>query len=87
MPDVAAHSTGFAGPARNAFAITPDDGTDLAFVTRALYVGAAGNVSVILIDDTDAVLFVGATAGLVLPIRVKRVQATGTTATSIVGIY
>ena len=83
--------SGFTGgldaPATKAFAVTPDDDTDLANVTRGLYVGGAGTVVAILADDNSAVTLAGATAGSVLPLRVKRVLSTGTTATSLVGVY
>lgn len=69
-----------------AITITPNDATDLSKVTRGLYIGATGNVRVLLYYDTVPVTFVGAVTGSVLPIRVKRVYATGTTATSLVGL-
>jgi len=79
---------GFDAPARRSFSIAPADATDLAVTTRALYIGSSGNVSVILADDgTSAVTFTGLPAGALLPLCVKRVRATGTTATNIVGVY
>lgn len=78
---------GIESPARSAFAITPNDGADVANVTRGLYVGVSGDVSIILAGDSAAVTFVGLAAGVIHPIRAKRVRATGTTATSIVGVY
>lgn len=72
--------------ARKAFAITPNDNADLATFTRGLYVGVSGDVSVILIDDSAAVTFVGLAAGIVHPIAAKRVRSSATTATSIVGV-
>lgn len=75
------------GPGRQAVAITPDNSTDLATTTRGLYVGAAGDVAVILADDSAAVTFTALAAGIVHPLAVKRVKATGTTATGIVGVY
>jgi hypothetical protein len=71
-------------PARGAFSITPADGTDLAIYPKALYVGTAGDVKVDMRDGTT-VTFTGAIG--VLPIRVKRVYSTGTTATNILGLY
>jgi len=73
-------------PAGRAFAVTPDDSADLSIVSRALYVGGTGNISVILFGDTTAVLFVGVAKGMILPIRAKRVRSTGTTATDIVAL-
>ena len=76
---------GAESPASRAFAITPSDSTDLATPARSLYVGTAGNLSVILVGDTAAVTFTNVQAGY-HPIRVKRIRATGTTATGIIGL-
>lgn len=73
-------------PAEFYVAITPHDSTDLSVVTRAVYVGGAGNVVAVRKDGT-AVTFVGVTAGSVLPIRVSRINSTNTTATNIVGLW
>lgn len=74
-------------PARNVTLITPDDSNDLANVAKALWVGGAGAISLIAVDDSAAVLISGIAAGTVVPIRAKRVRATGTTATLIVNLY
>lgn len=74
-------------PARNLAAVTPNDSTDLPNVSKALWIGGAGNVSIIAADDSSAVLISGVPAGTVLPIRAKRVLATNTTATLIVNLY
>ena len=74
-------------PADHAFAITPTDGADLAFVTRGIYVGTGGDVAVILSGDSTAVTFAGVQSGSVLPLRVSRVNSTNTTASDIVGLY
>lgn len=62
-------------------AVTPDDDDDIA--PGFLYVGGAGNIAVIGADDTDSVILNSVPAGTILPIIVKRVLATGTTATNI----
>lgn len=73
-------------PARIFRAITPSDATNLPGGCRAIYVGGAGNI--VLVDTEDnAVTFVGVLAGQILPCSVKRVNATSTTATSLVGLY
>ena len=72
-------------PAMSAFNIVPGPG-ELEHVTRAIYVGGYGDVRVITINNND-ITFVGLAAGLLHAIRVKRVLATGTTATNIVGLY
>lgn len=72
--------------AGSAFAITPNDATDLAAVTTALYVGFTGNLSVICSGDTNAVTFFNVPGGSFLPLHVKRVRSSGTTASGIVGV-
>ncbi len=68
-------------------AVTPNDSADLAFYSRGLYVGGAGAVAVTLENQTvgaAGIVFLGVPAGTFLPIVVRRVGATGTTATGIV---
>jgi hypothetical protein len=74
------------GPAGGAFAITPSDSTDLAQATRGIYVGGAGNISLITIYG-QTVTLVGVVPGTVIPVRANRIKATSTTATSLVGLY
>lgn len=78
---------GHDAPARSAAAVTPSDGTDMSFVTRGLYIGTAGDVTVIMADTGTAILFKAVPAGTVLPIMVSRVKSTGTTASDIVALY
>jgi hypothetical protein len=73
--------------AHRASAITTSDSTIFVQPTRALYVGAAGNITVDMADGGTSVLFVAVQGGTILPIQVTRVYATGTTATSIVALY
>jgi len=79
-------ASGYDAPASNAFAVTPNDSTDLTHAARALFVGGAGNVKVDTLGG-DTVTFTGVLAGFVLPVRVLRVYSTGTTATNIVAVY
>ena len=75
-------------PAVKAHAVTPTDNTDLTWgPCRALYIGTAGNVAVVLDNDTAAVTFVGCYAGQILPVMAKYVQATNTTASNIIALY
>lgn len=74
-------------PAANGFAITPSNSADLPHTIRALYIGAAGDVMVDFVTSGTNVLIKGCTAGTVLPFQVKRVYATGTTATNLLGLY
>lgn len=81
-------------PAPNAVAITPSDTVSLANVTRGVYIGVGGNISVVMQGAgptatplTAAIVFVGVLAGTILPIRVSQVTATGTTASSLVALW
>jgi hypothetical protein len=73
--------------AHRASAVTTSDSTIYQQPTRALYIGAAGNLTVDMADGGSSVLFVGVQGGTLLPIQVTRIYATGTTATSIVALY
>lgn len=69
------------------FAVTPSDTVDFTQgVTRGIYVGGAGNF-VAVKEDATTVTFTGALAGVVYPIRCKRVNNTNTTATSLVALF
>jgi hypothetical protein len=71
------------GPATRAAAVVPDDAADLSEICAALYVGVAGNVRLVT-HNFDTVTFIAA-AGI-LPIRARRVLATGTTASGILSL-
>lgn len=67
-------------------AVTPHDSTDdPAGPFRAVYVGSTGNVSVVNMDGT-AVSYANCPTGFIIPQWVKRVNSTGTSASSLVGI-
>lgn len=70
---------------KHARAVVPAD-AGVIRLTRALYVGGAGNVRVLMASGQD-VTFAGVVAGTVLSIAVTRVFATNTTATNILGLY
>lgn len=72
-------------PASDAFAVTPSDSVNFTNGARSLYVGVTGNVAVVTPAGT-VVTFTAVPAGTVLPVEASRVNATGTTATSIVGL-
>lgn len=78
--------TSYVDPAKQGFAVVPSDTEDFGYgYIRGMYVGGAGNLSVEMANGT--VMFYNVNAGSVLPIRVKRVNSTGTSATNIVGLY
>ena len=68
-----------------AFTVTVSDTLNLPFVA-VVYVGVSGTVKVTTANG-DVVTFTGALAGTILPVQVLRVWSTGTTATTMVGIY
>lgn len=83
------HEPQLDSPADRGFSITPDNDDDLALNTRMIYVGGAGDITVIMAgetNDANTLLFKAVPVGTVLPIRVRRVLATGTTATLLLGL-
>ena len=74
-------------PAEYAAAVTTSDATVLSPVPRALYIGVGGDVVVTMAADGTDVTFANVPTGTKLPVRVSKVKATGTTASSIVALY
>jgi hypothetical protein len=72
-------------PASHAFPITPQDGVALIAPTRGVYVGQTGDLRVRMVDGGD-IMFVNLTGGLIHPLRIIQVWATGTTADDIRGL-
>ena len=70
--------------AAGAFAITPNDSADLAVPAYGIWVGVAGTVKVDLVNGDSGITF-KAPVGL-LPVIAKKVYATGTAATDLVGL-
>jgi hypothetical protein len=77
--------TGLDDPLTDGVAVTTSDSTVLT-TTRAVFVGGAGNLAVVLSSGTTLTL-TGVTAGSLLPLRVTKVKATGTTATNIAALW
>lgn len=73
-------------PASFAADITPSDTTDLDTVPRALYCLKGGDITVTMRAGGDPVTLPMLT-GVPLPVRVRRVWSTGTTAEDIVGVW
>ena len=72
--------------ASSAFAITPNDSTDLEHTTRAIYTGSGGDIARILVDDSASVTLSVVPAGVILPVQVKRILSTGTTSSGMIGL-
>ena len=85
MTDVfAGRQSGLESPATDLYEIVPDDAADLSLWVRAITATEPGTVRVTAIGGSAATLYVG--AGSVLPVRVRKVWATGTTAAGVVGL-
>lgn len=77
---------GLAGPFKGAYALAPSDQQDIGMgLCRSLYIGVAGDVTLDT-ETAQGILFKAVPVG-VLPIRTRRVRATGTTALNIVALY
>ena len=69
------------GPATDVLPVTPDDGADLAEIAIALYVETGGTVVVdTVVGQTRTVTLSDFS---ILPVGVRRVRATGTSAAGI----
>ena len=73
-------------PAREGAEIAPDDGKDLPALPRAIWIGGGGALSMVMADG-GTVLLVGVPAGSLLPLRPRRIRATGTSATKLVALW
>ena len=72
-------------PATDIAEIMPSDAQDLPVVTKALNAATAGLVRVTTERGTVADVFLA--AGVVFPLRVRRVWATGTSATGLRALF
>jgi hypothetical protein len=66
--------------------VTPSDTVDLVPGARALFVGGAGNLTIIT-REGRTVLFTSVAANTKIDVAAKRVMATGTVATLIQALY
>lgn len=81
----ASHAGSLEAPASGGFPISPSDSTDLVEVTRAVYIGTGGAIAGIM-QGGEEVTFISVPGGTLLPVRLRRIKATGTTATALVGL-
>jgi len=75
------------GPFVNAAVVALSDTTDLPYVTMALWVGTGGDVAVIFSGAPSGITIHAVPSGTLLPIRVSRVAATGTSASNIIALW
>lgn len=69
------------GPARDMLPVVPSDAADLAQVAVALYVEGAGTLSIVTVAGETRSVAVASHS--ILPVGVRRVRSTGTTASGI----
>lgn len=74
-------------PADHAFAIVPHAVNELEGLTRCIWVGTGGDVTLWTRTSATAILFKNVPSGFILPVRATRVLAIGTTATDLVGMW
>ncbi|MET4102711.1 hypothetical protein ABIE58_002147 [Roseovarius sp. MBR-78] len=74
-------SHALSGPATDALPVTPSDTIDLPDVAIGLYVETGGSISFVTVAGSTRSIVVADFS--ILPIGVRRVNATGTTATGI----
>lgn len=87
MPDTFENfSAGLNSPAFDAFVVSPDDNVALPHVTRAIYVGGGGDLTITMAHG-QTVTFTAVQPGMMYPLRCSAVLLTGTTASGIVGLY
>ena len=79
------HQNGLTGPICGGFDITPNYANDLAQTTRGVMVSSVGDMAVVL-KDGDAITLPGLTPGVIYPIWIAKVLATGATAAGIKGL-
>lgn len=80
-----AYAPSLTGPLSRAVTVLPDDNTDLTFQTRAVLLGTGGDLAVMTAHG-DTLTLAGLKSGVLYPLALHRIQATGTTATGIVGL-
>lgn len=82
----AVNSRSATDPARDAFALTPDDTAALAVLPRAIFVGTGGTLVLRAVDSSADTVFRNLASGQILDVRAQYVRATGTTAADLVGL-
>lgn len=74
------------GPYVNGAAVSPHDTNELTYVTRAIYIGGAGNIVLVTVGG-DTLTLIALPVGTVFPVRAKIIKNTSTTATNIVALW
>ncbi len=73
-------------PATSAIDIAPNDSVPMANISRAIYVGQTGDISLEM-QSGQIVTFQNVQGGSILAVRTLKVRQTGTTASGIVSLW
>ena len=73
-------------PATNAVDVVPNDGVPMANISRAIFVGQTGDISLEM-QSGQIVTFQNVQGGSILALRTLKVRQTGTTASGIVSLW
>lgn len=76
-------------PSRHVLVLTPSDTADLNDTPKGIYVGTGGDVALVAVDapaGAAGVVFRNLPSGSLLPVRARRVTATGTTAADLLAL-
>ena len=85
VPAIEVLGQGIGQPATHYFLITPSDTNELQYITRGFRVGTAGDLALQRRDGT-VITVPDVLAGETLPYVAKKVYATNTTASGIMGL-
>lgn len=69
-----------------AVSITADDNADLNIIGAVIFVGTGGSLSVVTVSG-DTVVYKNLPDAYILPVQVRRVNSTNTTATDLIAQY
>tara|TARA_R110000850_G_C9816144_1_gene451966 strand:- start:29 stop:283 length:255 start_codon:yes stop_codon:yes gene_type:complete len=69
-----------------AVSITADDNADLNIIGAVIFVGTGGSLSVVTVSG-DTVIYKNLPDAYILPVQVRRVNSTNTTATDLIAQY
>ena len=71
----------------NAETVTPSDSANLSHACRKIYVGVGGDVALVMAGNAAVVTLVGVVTGTTLEVAATRVNATNTSATTMVAFF
>lgn len=88
MTTLAAGGSDLTVPSEDFFAITPSDDAEDNFANpiRSLYVGTGGDVAFVKLYSDEPVVVPDIPSGYIFPGWARRIHATGTTASGLIGL-